>query len=143
MSSDIHALSGAYAVDALDDTERAEFERHLASCASCRAEVQSFRETTAIMAEAEAEQTPPESLRANVLAGISQVRPFPPETAEIEAPEPVAPVVTLGGGGAWVVGRWVVGRWVVGRWAAACRVAGCCRRSSRRLRCWCSSPPVP
>ena len=29
--SDIHALSGAYAVDALDDVERAEFERHLAA----------------------------------------------------------------------------------------------------------------
>ena len=28
--SDIHALSGAYAVDALDDIERAQFERHLA-----------------------------------------------------------------------------------------------------------------
>ena len=37
--SDIHALSGAYAVDALDDLERAAFERHLADCADCRAEV--------------------------------------------------------------------------------------------------------
>ena len=32
--SDIHALSGAYAVDALDDIERASFERHLAGCAA-------------------------------------------------------------------------------------------------------------
>ena len=31
--SEIHALSGAYAVDALDDIERAQFERHLATCA--------------------------------------------------------------------------------------------------------------
>ena len=37
--SDIHALSGAYAVDALDDDERAEFEKHLAVCPECRAEV--------------------------------------------------------------------------------------------------------
>ena len=42
--SDIHALSGAYAVDALDDIERARFERHLAECADCRAEVASLRE---------------------------------------------------------------------------------------------------
>ena len=28
-SADIHALSGAYAVDAVDDLERARFERHL------------------------------------------------------------------------------------------------------------------
>ena len=41
-SDDIHALSGAYAVDALDDVERAEFERHLASCAACREEVASL-----------------------------------------------------------------------------------------------------
>ena len=39
MSDDIHALSGAYAVDALDDVERARFERHLANCEACRAEV--------------------------------------------------------------------------------------------------------
>ena len=39
MSEDIHALSGAYAVDALDDVERARFERHLAGCPACRAEV--------------------------------------------------------------------------------------------------------
>ena len=31
--SDIHALSGAYAVDALDELERVGFERHLAGCA--------------------------------------------------------------------------------------------------------------
>jgi hypothetical protein len=27
--NDVHALSGAYAVDALDDIERAQFQRHL------------------------------------------------------------------------------------------------------------------
>ena len=40
--SDIHALSGAYAVDALDDDEREQFEQHLAVCPECRAEVRSF-----------------------------------------------------------------------------------------------------
>jgi anti-sigma-K factor RskA len=95
MTSDIHALSGAYAVDALDDGERAQFEKHLAACAACRAEVQSFRETTALMTTTEAEEAPPASLRATVLAGISQVRPFPPEASAEEAPEPVSTVVTL------------------------------------------------
>jgi anti-sigma-K factor RskA len=93
--SDIHALSGAYAVDALGDTERAQFEKHLAVCPACRAEVQSFRETAAIMAVTEAEEAPPASLRATVLAGISQVRPFPPETPEVVSSEPVSTVVTL------------------------------------------------
>jgi anti-sigma-K factor RskA len=77
--SDIHALSGAYAVDALDDAERAEFEQHLAVCPECRAEVASFRETGALLSETEA-VTPPASLRDSVLAGISQVRPLPPES---------------------------------------------------------------
>jgi len=79
--SDIHALSGAYAVDALDDTERAEFELHLAECAACRAEVASFHETAALVAETET-VTPPDSLRQGVLAGISRIRPLPPETPE-------------------------------------------------------------
>ena len=79
--SDIHALSGAYAVDALDDHERTEFEEHLAVCAECRAEVASFRETGALIAETEAVD-PPASLRDSVLSGISQIRPLPPETSE-------------------------------------------------------------
>ena len=37
MSPDLHHLSGAYAVDALDEAERSAFERHLAVCAACRA----------------------------------------------------------------------------------------------------------
>lgn len=89
--SDIHALSGAYAVDALDETERARFEQHLAECAECRAEVASFRETSALLAGTQAEE-PPASLRAGVLAGIGQVRPLPPETPPGES---VAAAVTL------------------------------------------------
>lgn len=75
--SDIHKLSGAYAVDAVDDIERAAFERHLAECEDCRDEVASLRETTAMLAETTA-VTPPPSLRDSVLAGISEVRPLPP-----------------------------------------------------------------
>lgn len=75
--SDIHKLSGAYAVDAVDDLERAAFERHLAECEDCRDEVASLRETTAMLAESVA-VTPPPSLRDSVLSGISQSRPLPP-----------------------------------------------------------------
>ncbi|CAM3502750.1 anti-sigma factor [Nocardioides zeicaulis] len=76
--SDLHKLTGAYAVDALDDLERARFEQHLAACEDCRAEVAELRETAALLADASA-VAPPESLRSSVLAGISQVRPLPPE----------------------------------------------------------------
>ena len=77
MSSDIHALSGAYAVNALDDIERAQFERHLAVCDTCRDEVDSLREASALLAEAVSFE-PPAALRDRVLAGIETVRPLPP-----------------------------------------------------------------
>jgi anti-sigma-K factor RskA len=77
--NDIHALSGAYAVDALDDLERAGFERHLAECAECRAEVASLREAASVLAETTATE-PPAGLRDRVLAGIATTRPLPPAT---------------------------------------------------------------
>ena len=83
--SDVHKLTGAYAVDALDDLERARFEKHLAECEDCRAEVAELRETAALLAEATA-TPPPAALRESVLAGISQVRPLPPEVPESPAP---------------------------------------------------------
>jgi anti-sigma-K factor RskA len=83
--SDIHALSGAYAVGAVDPAERAEFERHLADCDSCRDEVASFHETSALIAETTTD-TPPPSLRDGVLAGIREVRPLPPQTPETGEP---------------------------------------------------------
>lgn len=75
--SDIHHLTGAYALDAVDDVERARFEQHLAECEDCRAEVASLREAAGLLAETTA-VTPPPSLRDSVLSGISQVRPLPP-----------------------------------------------------------------
>jgi hypothetical protein len=79
--SDIHALSGAYAVDAVDDIDRAQFERHLAECPACTAEVRSLREAAALLAETTA-TAPSAELRDRVLAGISTVRPLPPVVAE-------------------------------------------------------------
>ncbi|MGN6782275.1 MAG: anti-sigma factor [Marmoricola sp.] len=75
--TEIHALSGAYAVDALDDLERAQFERHLAECAECRAEVASLREAAALLPEAHA-VPPSAAVRDRVLGDIRTVRPLPP-----------------------------------------------------------------
>src|SRR5688572_4654968 len=83
--SDIHALSGAYAIDALDDIERAQFERHLAECAECRAEVDSLREASAMLAETTTVE-PSAELRSRLLAEIKTVRPLPPV---VPAPEDV------------------------------------------------------
>lgn len=75
--SDVHALSGAYAVDALDQIERARFARHLAECEACSQEVESFREAAALLASTIPVE-PSAELRERVLAGINQVRPLPP-----------------------------------------------------------------
>lgn len=78
--NDIHALSGAYAVDALSDEERAGFEEHLEGCPTCREEVDSLREAAALL-PATTETAPSPAVRATVLAGITQVRPLPPLVA--------------------------------------------------------------
>lgn len=83
--SDIHALSGAYAVDALDDLERAGFERHLAICAACSDEVSSLREAASLLIEG-AGTTPPPVLRERVLAEIATFRPLPPVVGPVVAP---------------------------------------------------------
>lgn len=107
MSTDIHALSGAYALDALDAEERADFERHLADCPACRAEVDSLREAAAELAVL-TEVAPPASLRARVLADVATVRPLPPVVARrgrgrrwMPLLAAAAAVVLVGGGLAW------------------------------------------
>lgn len=78
---DIHALSGAYAVDALDDVERAQFQQHLAVCPECRDEVASLREAATLLGGLDATPPPP-ALRDRVLAEIKSTRPVPPELAQ-------------------------------------------------------------
>lgn len=73
MNDDIHDLSGAYALDALDDLERARFETHLAKCPTCQRDVAGFRATAAHLGRAVAEQPAP-ALRASVLATVAQTR---------------------------------------------------------------------
>jgi anti-sigma-K factor RskA len=86
---DIHTLSGAYALGALDADEAAAFEGHLESCASCRDEVRSFTDATSSLADVVA--TPaPDRLRTSVLAGISDVRPLPPVVPTDRDPDAVA-----------------------------------------------------
>ena len=48
--SEIEDLLGAYALDAVDDDERAVIDAHLDECARCRAEVAEHRETAALLA---------------------------------------------------------------------------------------------
>ncbi|MFC6154590.1 anti-sigma factor [Nocardioides yefusunii] len=79
--NDIHLLTGAYVLDALDPLEDAEFESHLTRCPDCAEEITSFMEVTARLAASET-VAPPAALRAQVLGAISTVRPLPPLVPE-------------------------------------------------------------
>jgi anti-sigma-K factor RskA len=78
-TADIHALTGAYALDAVSGVERLEFERHLAECESCAQEVHELRETATRLALAAAAPPPP-ALKSRVMDQIRTVRQLPPET---------------------------------------------------------------
>lgn len=80
MKQDLHALVGAYAVDALDDLERRRFEDHLAECETCARETRGLREAAAHLGTAVA-TPPPARLRDKVLADVARVRPLPPMLA--------------------------------------------------------------
>src|SRR4051794_41645649 len=80
MNDDIHSLAGAYAVDAVEQSERARFEAHLATCAECRAEVDSLRGAASSIS-ALADTPAPASLKAALMRDIGSVRPLPPPLA--------------------------------------------------------------
>ena len=72
-----HTLAGAYALDALDGTDRARFERHAARCRECTREVTGLREATARLAAAAAAQ-PPAALKEALRAETARTRQLPP-----------------------------------------------------------------
>ena len=78
---DLHSLSGAYALDALEPgAERDRFTRHLSRCQSCASEVRGFREVATALAFATAAE-PPAGLRDRVLAAAARTRQQPPEVS--------------------------------------------------------------
>lgn len=108
MNADVHTLTGAYALDALDDDEeRAEFERHLVDCPDCAREVAELRSTANRLGLAVAER-PPDVVRLRVL---DEIRRTPQE-----APGTVIPLARR-------ARRRGVPRWVTTVTAAAAVVA--------------------
>jgi anti-sigma factor RsiW len=71
---DVHELSAAYALDALDEHERVAFEEHLRGCESCRAEAGRFRETAALLAYGAPAARAPAELRGRILDGVRRER---------------------------------------------------------------------
>ncbi|MEU9099945.1 anti-sigma factor [Streptomyces sp. NPDC048361] len=81
-NADLHTLTGAYALHALNDEEREEFECHLAACESCAQEVRELAATAARLGLAMT-TLPPAALKANVLRRITTVRQDPPRTRPV------------------------------------------------------------
>ena len=75
--TDPHTLAGAYALDALGEADRENFERHLLGCEACRAEAASLRDAAGWLAEP-AGAVPPPRLRGQVLAEAARTRQQPP-----------------------------------------------------------------
>jgi anti-sigma-K factor RskA len=67
MSSDLHELAAPYALDALDADERERFERHLAECERCSAQLVELQETVGALAFVAEGPVPPPSLRGRIL----------------------------------------------------------------------------
>ena len=89
MTAEIHTLVGAYALDAVDDLERAAVVRHLRECAECRAEVDELRQAAARLADG-VWSVPPPRLRSNVMTAVRVTRQLSPETPA----RPARPQVT-------------------------------------------------
>ncbi|MFG6299689.1 anti-sigma factor, partial [Streptomyces rochei] len=88
-TTDAHTLAAAYALGALEDGERKDFDAHLQACEACRQEAAEFEATAARLAAA-VSQPPPAPAKAQVMAAIDAVRQLPPR---VPAPTPAAPAL--------------------------------------------------
>lgn len=81
----VHELAAAYAVDAVDDLERARFEAHLPGCFRCTDLVAELREAAADLSSG-LEVAPPAHLRQRVLAAVQADTPGATEPRPAAAP---------------------------------------------------------
>lgn len=67
MADNPHELSALYALDVLDDDERAGFEAHLAGCEDCRSALRGLRDAASGIGFAAEGPPPPAALRGRIL----------------------------------------------------------------------------
>ncbi|MDQ1040777.1 anti-sigma-K factor RskA [Streptomyces sp. V3I8] len=83
---DLHTLTGAYALHALSEDERVEFERHAADCEACAQEALELSETAARLGLA-VSATPSAALKDQVMQRIATVRQESPRgTSPVRSP---------------------------------------------------------
>lgn len=86
----VHDLAAPYALDAVDEAERARFETHLAHCPDCRRTVAELSEA-AVGLSAGLEQQPPRALRDGLLAAVADEAQEPTtEKDPVQAVDPGA-----------------------------------------------------
>lgn len=71
--TDVHSLVGAYVFDAVDDVERAAFERHQAECPGCAQDTVELSEAAARLSDV-TRSMPPPRIRTEVMARIARTR---------------------------------------------------------------------
>jgi anti-sigma-K factor RskA len=74
-NEDLHELTAAYALDALDADERGAYERHLADCDRCRADLRDLGETVGALGLAVEGPAPPRELRERILVAAKEEGP--------------------------------------------------------------------
>lgn len=77
MEQQLHLLTGSYALNALGETERGDFERYALSDPQTLEEVRSLSETAALLAYGTDVENPPAALKADVMAAIRNTRQLP------------------------------------------------------------------
>lgn len=70
MADNPHDLSALYALDVLDDDERARYEEHLAGCDRCQRDLRGLREAAAGIGFVATGPSPPAALRERVLERV-------------------------------------------------------------------------
>ncbi len=74
-NDEIHELTAAYALDALDARDREAYGAHLGSCERCRAELGGLQQVATALAYAADGPAPPAELRGRILAAARAQRP--------------------------------------------------------------------
>ncbi|MFP7835183.1 anti-sigma factor domain-containing protein [Marisediminicola sp. LYQ134] len=95
---DMHLLAGAYALDAVTEEEKQEFEAYLARSEEARTEVAELTDTAVMLGLAAAPVAPPVDLKARLMAQLGSTAQLPPLPQAPTAPtsdldDTVAPTI--------------------------------------------------
>jgi anti-sigma factor RsiW len=71
---DVHDLTAAYTLDALDSDDRGAYEAHLGACERCREELATLADTAGALAWAVESPVPPDRLRERILEAAAAER---------------------------------------------------------------------